>query len=61
MGNMNIYLKKRNKMNKVYEKATFAAGCFWGVQELFNHLDGIIHTKVGYIGGIVENPDYKIG
>ncbi|KAI8639533.1 hypothetical protein BD408DRAFT_349795 [Parasitella parasitica] len=43
------------------EKATFAAGCFWGVEHLyakhFKQYD--IKTKVGYIGGNTENPDYK--
>lgn len=40
-------------------KATFAAGCFWGVEESFARLEGTISTQVGYTGGHAPNPTYR--
>ena len=40
-------------------KATFAAGCFWHVEEIFSKTDGITSTAVGYTGGNKENPTYE--
>ena len=40
--------------------ATFGAGCFWGVEEAFDELDGVQETCVGYSGGHTENPTYEL-
>jgi peptide-methionine (S)-S-oxide reductase len=41
------------------EKATFGAGCFWGVEETFRHVEGVTETAVGYMGGRTEDPTYQ--
>lgn len=41
------------------EKATFGAGCFWGVEASFRELPGVVDSQVGYLGGTLENPTYK--
>src|SRR5437588_6206226 len=41
------------------EKAIFGAGCFWGVEELFRNIKGVISATSGYAGGSTENPTYQ--
>ena len=41
------------------EKATFGAGCFWGVEARFAELSGVLDTAVGYEGGVSDHPTYK--
>jgi len=41
------------------EKATFGAGCFWGVQTAFDRIPGVVETAVGYEGGTLEKPTYR--
>ncbi len=41
------------------EEAIVAAGCFWGVEYLFQQLEGVVKTEVGYCGGHLDKPDYQ--
>ena len=40
-------------------KALIGAGCFWGIEEYFRKINGVLETKVGYSGGNTENPSYE--
>lgn len=41
------------------KKATFGAGCFWGVEVTFRNTEGVVNATVGYSGGTTENPSYE--
>jgi len=45
-------------MDPRFKKATFAAGCFWGVEKILSKIPGVVSTQVGYAGGTSENPTY---
>ena len=51
--------KSPSKDGSNYELATFAAGCFWGVESIFKQVTGVMETTVGYTGGTVPNPSYR--
>jgi methionine-S-sulfoxide reductase len=57
---MNSSLEAANQNSVKYQKAILAGGCFWGMQELFRKQEGVVKTRVGYIGGKAPNPTYKI-
>ena len=48
-----------NSMNENIAKIYLAGGCFWGVQEYFSRIKGVLETKVGYANGLTVNPSYE--
>ncbi len=53
-----LYLHKNGEISKM-QKATFGAGCFWGVEAAFRGVKGVVSTAVGYMGGTLESPTYE--
>jgi methionine-S-sulfoxide reductase len=53
-------VKKRLTQETELRTATFAAGCFWGVQHILSRIRGVVETKVGYTGGQVKDPSYEM-
>jgi len=41
------------------ESVTLGAGCFWGVEYVFERVPGVVHTEVGYAGGLTDHPTYR--
>lgn len=48
-----------NEMTKDAKTAIFGAGCFWGVEAAYRLIPGVLSTRVGYLGGTMENPTYQ--
>src|SRR6185436_7244381 len=58
-GTFSGLVRARGGPNMATEKATFGAGCFWGVELTFRQIPGVVDAAVGYEGGHTERPTYK--
>lgn len=58
-GKRKLSINLMTKQPEGYPVATLAGGCFWCTESEFRSLDGVLYTRVGYIGGSLENPRYE--
>jgi len=59
VNSVSLDFKERGAVSAPSRTAAFAAGCFWGVEETFRTIKGVLNTTVGYMGGKTENPTYE--
>ncbi len=59
VNSLSLVFKSKEKCLQKHAIAYFAAGCFWGVEDLFKKCKGIYSVTCGYMGGHLENPDYQ--
>jgi peptide methionine sulfoxide reductase msrA/msrB len=58
-GGKTMFSKSEENKNITLEKATFAGGCFWCMEDAFQRIEGVIEAVSGYTGGLKENPTYE--